>query len=148
MSGFTLVSVTGRYLNPATGAPRTGTVTFTLPNPLSNGGQSTAATFTATLDSGGNLSILLPATNDPGTTPAGMVYHVAESLDGGTAGSAYSLPVTTGNANTGIVLGAVPALGEPLAKVSVTGSKSSGAALTSLLTGLASLGLITDNTTA
>lgn len=42
----------------------------------------------------------------------------------------------------------LPLAGVTLTKAVVTGSKGSGAALTSLLSGLVALGLITDSTTA
>ena len=148
MSGFTPVTVTGTYLDPSTGAPRTGTVTFTLPGALHNGDQTSATSWTAGLDSGGRFTIALPATDDLGTTPQGSVYRVVEALNGSTAGSTYALPVVRSNAAAGIRLAAVPAVGEPAARVSVTGSQSGNAALASLLAALVTQGLITDNTTA
>lgn len=148
MSGFTSVIVTGTYLNPGTGAPRTGTVTFTLTTALHNGDQTSATSWTAGLDSAGHFTISLPATDDYGTTPQGAVYSVAEALDGTTAGSSYALPVSRAQAASGIRLAAVPAVGEPATRVTVTGSRGGNAALASLLTALVTQGLIVDSTTA
>lgn len=143
---FTQVNVTGQYLNPATGAARTGTITFTLSSALHNGGLTSATTFTASLASGGEFAIQLPATNDRGTTPAGPIYYqVAESLDGGAAGGTYALPVTVANAAAGIHL---PLAAHPPNKPTVTGAKGANAALGSLMTALSGLGQVTDNTTA
>lgn len=148
MSGFTQVTVSGRYLDPATGNARSGTVTFTLGQALHNGDQTSATSFTATLDSSGRFTVQLPATNDLATTPAGQVYRVVESLDSGTAGSTYALPVLTTDAPKGILLGTPLAAGEPSTRPSVTGAKGGNAALGSLLTALANLGIVTDSTTA
>jgi hypothetical protein len=145
MSGFTMVTVSGQYLDPATGAPRAGTVTFQLAAALHNAGQSTDTTWTVSLNSSGEFALQLPATNDPGTTPIGpLPYQVTETLDGGTAGISYVLPVTTAVDAGGIRLG----LMQRVTRADVTGSKASGAALTSLLAALTAQGLITDNTTA
>lgn len=148
MSGFTPVTVTGTYLDPATGAPRAGTVTFTLSQAMHNGDQTSATSFTATLDSAGKFTISLPATNDLGTSPTGLTYHVVESLNGGAAGATYTLPVTVAQATAGITLAATPAVGQQQAKPTVTGAKGGNAALGSLLTALSGLGIITDSTTA
>lgn len=148
MSSFTPVQVAGTYLDPATGNPRYGTVTFTLSSALHNGDQTSGTSFTATLDSAGKFTIALPATNDLGTTPTGQTYHVVESLNGGAAGSTYALAVTVAQAAAGITLAGTPALGQPQAKPTITGAKGGNAALGSLLSALASLGIVTDSTTA
>lgn len=148
MPGFTNVQVTGRYLDPATGSPRAGTVTFTLAAAMSNAGQSSATSYTGTLDSAGNLTMTVPATNDAGTVPYGQAYRVVENLNGGTAGSSYAQLVGFADVRDGIRLASVPAVGQGAAKVTVTGAKSGNAALASLMTALAGLGLVTDQTTA
>lgn len=87
-----------------------------------------------------------PGTADDQTVTGNLTVDGTATLEGYTQFNA-GLTVFAGNV-------ALPASGDlgfygttPAAKPVVTGSKASGAALASLLTGLASLGLITDSTT-
>lgn len=79
---FTDVTVTGTYHTEA-GAPASGTVTFTLSEPITNSGVTVAAVpVEATLDASGGLSQVLPANDDTDTAPAGSTYVVIEDITG------------------------------------------------------------------
>ena len=80
------------------------------------------------------------------TAVSGATFTVTRGIEGTTAA-----PHSNGATVTQIVTaGAIAKLFQPNATlpVSVTGSRGGNAALASLLTALASIGLITDNTTA
>lgn len=80
---FTLITVTGTYLLP-TGAPASGSVSFTLTAPMRDA--STDVTITpqeqvVALSSSGSISINLYANDDDTTQPDGVTYEVNERLN-------------------------------------------------------------------
>jgi hypothetical protein len=80
---FTLIHVTGTYLLP-TGAPASGSVSFTLTAPMRDA--STDITITpqeqvVTLSPSGSISINLYANDDETTQPDGVTYEVNERLN-------------------------------------------------------------------
>ena len=81
---FTLINVTGTYLL-STGAPASGSVSFTLTAPMRDA--STDITITpqeqvVTLSPSGSISINLYANDDETTQPDGVIYEVNERLNG------------------------------------------------------------------
>lgn len=76
---FSRVVVTQAY---GTGA--TGTVAFVLDRQMSNGGDTAgmSASWVASLDGSGNISIALPSTMDAGTLPQGARMRVHERIGG------------------------------------------------------------------
>jgi hypothetical protein len=91
---FTFVTVNEQY-----GPGAIGTVAFALDRPMSNGGDAAGlgASWVATPDGSGNISISLPSTLDPnnrtssGTTDARMRVH--ERINGGNR--VYYVPIPT-----------------------------------------------------
>jgi polygalacturonase len=85
---FTLVPVTRTYLDEDD-QPRSGTVRLQLTGVLHNDGAFAGRNVHAvSLDAAGTASLLVPATNDPGTLPeTGGTYQVTEALS--------DLPTTT-----------------------------------------------------
>jgi hypothetical protein len=80
---FTLITVTGTYLLP-TGAPASGSVSFTLTAPMRDA--STDITITpqeqvVALSQSGSISINLYANDDETTQPDGVTYEVNERLN-------------------------------------------------------------------
>jgi len=80
---FTLITVSGTYLLP-TGAPASGSVSFTLTAPMRDA--STDVTITpqeqvVALDNSGSISINLYANDDATTQPDGVTYEVNERLN-------------------------------------------------------------------
>ena len=80
---FTLITVTGTYLLP-TGAPASGSVSFTLTAPMRDA--STDVTITpqeqvVALNASGSISINLYANDDDTTQPDGVTYEVNERLN-------------------------------------------------------------------
>lgn len=81
LGGFTTVTVTGSY--GIQGDAPEGTVTFTLTQSVSNGGLTVlCAPLIVELDADGGLSVVLVATDDAGTAPAGVWYGVTEQITG------------------------------------------------------------------
>ena len=85
--GFTLITVTGKYVfdNGTVLAAATGTVTFTLTDPLQDPGGNqilSPADVVATLDGTGAFSVKLAATDDTGIIPTGVTYAVTERVGG------------------------------------------------------------------
>jgi len=79
---FTQVTLTGTYQDAA-GNPLAGTVTFTLTTPIANADViASVAPITVTLENG-SFSLVLAATDDPGTVPPGVPYGVTEALSNG-----------------------------------------------------------------
>lgn len=78
---FTMVTVTRTYRNPA-GYPAQGTVRFVPSNPMVNGVTTVAVPVDGYLDYLGQLSVVVAANNDPGTTPTGSYYTITETLAG------------------------------------------------------------------
>lgn len=82
---LTVVEITGTYVD-IEGNPVAGQVRFTpratLLDPIYEQ-IIIASTVSATLDSNGSISIYLPATDDPDTTPTGFTYQVEEAFVGG-----------------------------------------------------------------
>ncbi len=77
IGGFSQVTITGNY-----GPGATGTLTFTLTLPMSNGGViMTPSPVVATL-SNGQFSIQLAANDDAATVPPGTFYGVTEQIVG------------------------------------------------------------------
>jgi hypothetical protein len=78
---FTTVEVTGRYLTP-TGEPATGSLTFTLTQPMSNSGvQVDPAPTITTLNEDGAFAVELYANDDTETVPTGVQYGVTEQIE-------------------------------------------------------------------
>lgn len=80
---FTLITVTGTYRLP-TGAPASGSVSFTLTAPMRDA--STNVTITpqeqiVALNASGSISINLYANDDTTTQPDGVTYEVNERLN-------------------------------------------------------------------
>jgi lysophospholipase L1-like esterase len=105
---LTKVQIRGHY-EDAAGVPQRGTVTLTLSGPIANGATSVTPTpIQLDIDSNGNISKLLDALDDAGTTPPGRVYNVVESItvtDGTPVETSYSITVSTADAAAGIDLG-------------------------------------------
>jgi hypothetical protein len=81
-SAFTLVRVTGTFTGQA-GQPASGTVTFTLTQPMSNGNVIVPPQpIVAILNSAGHFSVWLYANDDPETVPQGVQYGVTEQIVG------------------------------------------------------------------
>lgn len=80
-SGFTTVTVQGTYDTLDGTSP--GSVTFTLTQPISNSGTTIPCIpLTVEVAGDGTLSVVLVATDDTGTVPAGVWYGVTEEIVG------------------------------------------------------------------
>ena len=94
----TLVTVSHVFKNPD-GTAASGTVAFRLSARITNSDVTYAAEVPvhSTLDGTGHLSQVLPANNDPGTTPASSTYIVTFMLNGASgvslSGDEYSIVV-------------------------------------------------------
>jgi hypothetical protein len=75
---FTQITVTGNY-----GTGVTGQVTFTLTQPMSNGGQMLVPTPIQATVTNGTFSVTLPANDDAATVPQGVSWGVTEVLSTG-----------------------------------------------------------------
>jgi hypothetical protein len=76
----TMITVTGKYLN-ADGTACSGTVTFTLNEPIANSNVIYhVQPQIVTLNGSGEISQSLVANDDTGTTPTGSFYTVNECL--------------------------------------------------------------------
>jgi len=81
------ITVTGSFMTYPAGGAGTGSVVFTNSNWLfSPGDNEIIAPFAAetTLDGSGNISVVLPATDDPQWTPQGWSYAVEISVGSST----------------------------------------------------------------
>ena len=80
---FTSITVTHTFLN-ADGTGAAGNVVWTLQNRMTNSTTSImpAQPLTSTLNSSGALSQVLPANNDPATTPVGTMWQVTIAVNG------------------------------------------------------------------
>jgi len=162
-ANWTKITVTGTYLD-LEGAPVAGAVRFEIaPGPMIDASLKQIImpkpVIVATLDSNGAFSAALPSTNDPDISPTGLVYTVTESLGKyGTRSYLMQVPfdlVGTLDISSVSPLADAPSVvldGRFFVKPSpipnVTGLRSDGTALASLLTALAGLNLITDSTSA
>lgn len=94
-----IITVTGAFIDGETGAPASGSVTFTSLYLLQGGTDDAFVSpveKTVLLDAAGEFSVALPATDDPQWVPQGYTYRVAVSLDGGyTRVWRIPLPYTT-----------------------------------------------------
>jgi hypothetical protein len=96
--GFTSITVTHQFKN-LDGTAASGVVIFKLSSRITNTGLSYSSEIPvhSTLDSSGNLSQVLPANNDPTTTPANSNYLVTFMLNGASgqmeSGDEYSITV-------------------------------------------------------
>jgi len=79
-SGFTQIVLTGSFQD-ASGLPKSGTLTFTLTQAMTNGVTVTPEPIVATLVNGA-FSIVLDANDDPETVPKGSQYGVTEQIAG------------------------------------------------------------------
>jgi hypothetical protein len=80
---FTLITVTGTYLLP-TGAPASGSVSFTLTAPMRDATSDVTITpqeQVVALNASGSISINLYANDDDSTVPDGVTYEVNERLN-------------------------------------------------------------------
>lgn len=75
--GFTIVNVTGTY-SPAT----SGTVTFTLTQPMANNDVILLPSPTIATLAAGAFSVALAANDDITTTPQGVLWGVTENISG------------------------------------------------------------------
>lgn len=94
--GITTVTVQGRYRHPD-GTPFKGTVSFFAPAIIQLAGAETivAGTASAGLDTNGEFSLTLVATDNDQMQPTGWVYTVTESFEDGVAGRTYFLALPT-----------------------------------------------------
>lgn len=94
-SNLNLITVTGKFLL-LSGSAASGTVSFT-PNAVLTDTVANEIVeptpFTATLNGTGQISIVLPATNDPDLTPIGWTYKVQENIVGSIINRSYSITV-------------------------------------------------------
>lgn len=111
-------TVTAKYTN-LDGTAAAGKVTFT-PRAsrivaLSESTIVLPKTLTATLDVDGEISIVLPATNDPDISPLNFTYAVSEDITGG-GGSKYDIEVLVGTTVdlSSVVGGAVGSAGSTI----------------------------------
>lgn len=106
---FTQITVTGTY-RTADGAPAQGAVSFTPVVPMHNGNIVISAAVAGQLNSSGVVTVSLAATTDPGTTPLGGTYEVAEFLTNQPARPRYNIIVAHngGQINLATVAPAVP----------------------------------------
>lgn len=84
-TNLSTVTVTGKYLD-VLGNPIAGQVKFTPRAILSNAAEDTIiinSTVTATLNSLGEFSVVLVATDDPDALPTGFTYQIEEAFFGG-----------------------------------------------------------------
>ncbi|GGM75677.1 hypothetical protein GCM10012275_52960 [Longimycelium tulufanense] len=91
------VPVHGKYVVPDGTAP-TGTVTFIVPGPLRADDDDTIVIpgkYTATLDSAGEFTVTLPATDDPDIAPNSWQYVVHEKLSIHERSYKLSVPAAT-----------------------------------------------------
>lgn len=146
----------------ADGSPATGYTKLTL---VSSDGTSSAAVDASDLSALGSLSTVLTGGTTPVITSAGALTLCGSSIPLKTEAAVLKMTITPATANlincavsTSLALQyngtsriAIDSTGigffatAPAAKPTVTGSKGANAALTSLLTGLAGLGLLTDS---
>jgi hypothetical protein len=79
---FTQVTITGSYTTQA-GAAASGSVTFTLTEPMENANVIiNPAPVTVTLDGSGHFSTTLAANDDAATVPQSAIYGVTELISG------------------------------------------------------------------
>jgi hypothetical protein len=78
---FTYVTIT-HIFETAADVAATGTIEWTPIVPMRNGHTVIAAPVPALLSGGGQMSVVLAANTDPGTTPAGTIYKVVEKITG------------------------------------------------------------------
>jgi hypothetical protein len=100
----TLVDVRGRYVY-ADGSPASGTVLFTLSATLQDAAGNDVivpARMTVDLDTDGEFTASLAATDAPGLTPTGVTYLVEEKIRG--ALRTYSIEVPAVAVSTGLDL--------------------------------------------
>ncbi|MFJ3701272.1 MULTISPECIES: phage tail protein [Streptomyces] len=91
------VTVTARYMTPD-GRPMSGTVEFRPPALLTHAEEDLflGGPTRTTLDAEGRISVVLPATDDPGWNPAVWTYTVTEKLAGlARGGRTYQIALTT-----------------------------------------------------
>lgn len=105
--------------------------------------QAGGATLAATDKAGGTLVLLGGISTGAGASA--IQFKVFQPSASGTADNAAIMAFQATANTTGPMFGALGAT--PVNRPSVTGSKASGAAWASLLTGMVSLGWVTDNTT-
>lgn len=79
---FTPITVTRRYLTAELAIPAAGTVRLTPTAPMVNVDTVVAAGRVGSLDAEGDLTLVVAANNDPGTTPVGVSYEVREDITG------------------------------------------------------------------
>lgn len=83
-SAVVQTTIRGTILNPITGAPAVGTISFTIPPSVrtTNGYLlGNAAPFVATLTAAGTYTLTLPSTDDPILLPSGWLYTVRVVTD-------------------------------------------------------------------
>lgn len=121
---YDTVVVRGRYVY-LDGSPATGEIKFTGKVVATSVATDTIIlpnTVVAPLDSAGQFSVALPATNDPDITPSNWTYSVQESLIGG-GGRTYDIEVPIAAKPSGIDLSDVAPLppngGDPTAFVTL-----------------------------
>jgi hypothetical protein len=103
---LTAVDVRGKYVISDGVTAATGSVTFQLTESLENPTEGLIVVpnpVTAVLDSSGEFVISLAATDDTGTTPAGVQYRVTEKITGAQDRS-YLIDVLVEDAGSGIDL--------------------------------------------
>lgn len=124
-ANLSTVTVTGRYID-ATGAGVRGSVTFTLNTTLIDAAASTfivPTEYTVPLDSLGQFSVSLPATNDTDVSPTGWVWGITENFDNGRSFS-VALPTSYTTVDLSTL---APALPSPSATYSYVLTSAVGA---------------------
>jgi hypothetical protein len=110
---FTPVTLLGTYVTP-TGVSASGSITFTLTQPLQDTGGNVIATrdtVTSTIVSG-SMSAVLYATNDTDTIPTGVTYKVVEKLNGSPSDRTYEITLQS-SPTTQYLADLVPATSTP-----------------------------------
>jgi hypothetical protein len=101
-SNVATVTVTGYWTNSDSGAPATGTVTFT-PNAVLQDGTSAPANIVlpkpqAAVLVNGAISVQLMATDDSHLSPSGWVYTVSENIAGQASNRTYQVQLPAAQA--------------------------------------------------
>lgn len=92
-SNWTIVPVSGQYLY-VDGTPAQGQILFSAPSVvLADGSAIFSKPLIGVLSANGQLSINLPATNDPDTSPTGWAYQVTEMIVGQIPNRSYFVQI-------------------------------------------------------
>jgi hypothetical protein len=90
----TLITISGTYLKPD-GTADAGVISFHVPGFVRHNASDDVLApglLTALLDTSGNVTLVVPATNDPAWTPVGWTYRVRVQLSGSRAEFNAAIP--------------------------------------------------------